>query len=166
MTISLIAAVSENGVIGRGNALPWHLSSDLKRFKRLTTGHPVIMGRKTFESIGRPLPNRRTIVVTRDVSFNGGEFTVANSFEEALELTRGEEEVFVIGGEEVFRRALPLADRLYLTVVHAEVSGDATFPPLEAAEWTLVQAERHTAGQQDDYDHTFQVWERGPRHTN
>ncbi len=135
MTLSLIVAVAENGVIGRANQLPWRLPEDLQRFRRITTGHPVIMGRKTFESIGRPLPGRTNIVVSRTGVFPG---TVsAHSLEEALtEASRasGAGEIFVIGGGEIYRAALPLATRIHLTRVHSSVEGDATFPEL-GTEW-------------------------------
>jgi dihydrofolate reductase len=118
MTVALIAAKAENGVIGREGELPWHLPADLKHFKALTTGHAIVMGRKTFESIGRLLPDRRTVIVTRNPNYQQEGATVVRRFEDAV--TLGEtEDIFVIGGAEIFRRSLPLADRLYLTVVHA-----------------------------------------------
>src|SRR5262245_37513826 len=129
MRISLIAAMAENGVIGRGGQLPWRLEADLARFKQLTMGHTVIMGRKTWESIGRPLPGRRMIVVTRQGRYAADGIEVAGNLEAALEAARvaGEEEAFIIGGAEVYRQALPLADRLYMTLVLAEIEGDTKF---------------------------------------
>lgn len=141
MTLSLIVAVSENGVIGRANRLPWRLPEDLQRFRRLTTGHPVIMGRKTFESIGKPLPGRTSIVVSRTERFPGT--ITARSLDEALEEAArapGADATFVIGGGEVYREALPLAARIHLTRVHARVDGDATFPEL-GKEWVEVGRE-------------------------
>jgi dihydrofolate reductase len=120
--ISIIVAVAENWVIGGNNQLLWHISEDLKRFKSLTSGHSIIMGRKTFESIGRPLPNRKNV----------------NSLNEALEITEGEDEVFVVGGGELYRQALPLAKKIYLTKVHKNFEGDTTFPAINFNEWNLV----------------------------
>lgn len=129
--ISILVAVSKNGVIGKDGKLPWHISEDLKRFKALTTGHPIIMGRKTWESIGsKPLPNRTNIIITRDKKFKamGGE--VAHSVEEAIELAKKmeKEEIFFIGGGEIYKLVLPLTDRIYLTLVEEEVNGDTFFP--------------------------------------
>lgn len=125
--ISIIVAVARNGVIGGGNTLLWHISEDLKRFKALTTGHPVVMGRKTFESLGRPLPNRTNVVVTRQhIEIPG--CTVAGSLEEALALFPAQEEVFVTGGGQIYAQALPLADRIYLTTVMRDYEGDTRFP--------------------------------------
>jgi dihydrofolate reductase len=143
--ISLIAALAENGVIGRDNALPWRLPADLARFRRLTLGKPVIMGRKTYESIGRPLPQRRNIVLSRqDLALPEGAVR-ADGPAAALELADGAAETMVIGGAEIYRLFLPLARRLYLTRVHAEIEGDTRFPPLPAAEWREVACERHDA---------------------
>ena len=135
MILSCIAAVAENGVIGKDNELPWRLSEDLKRFKKLTVGHAVIMGRKTFESIGRPLPNRTSIVITRGAEYEAAGAVVVHSIEEAIRQARrteqtaeGAREAFVIGGEAIFREALPWCARLYLTRVHTEAAGDVRFP--------------------------------------
>ncbi len=129
-TVSIIAAVSQNGVIGKDGGLPWKISADLKRFKEITTGHPVIMGRKTFESIGRPLPGRTNIIVTRDGSYQAEGCLVVTSLEKALQEAKQaeSEEIFIIGGGEIYTQALPLADTLYLTLINAEVKGDAFFP--------------------------------------
>jgi len=163
MTLAVIAAVARNGVIGRTGALPWHLSADLKRFKSLTTGHPIIMGRKTYASIGRPLPNRRSLVVTRDRSFRAEGVEVVHGLEEALEATRHADQRFVIGGAAIFTEALPLATELYLTRVHADVDGDVFFPAFDASEWELVEEERHAADEKNDYAMTFQVYRRRGR---
>src|SRR5688572_24314058 len=141
MRISLIVAMAENRVIGRNNQLPWHLPADLKHFKSLTTGHSVIMGRKTFESMGKPLPNRRNIVITRQANFRADGVDTAHSLEEAISLAKGDAEIFVIGGAEVFRDALNGADRLYLTLIHATIEGDVFFPEVDWSEWTLIEAE-------------------------
>jgi dihydrofolate reductase len=167
MILSLVAAVAENGVIGRDGRLPWRLSADLRRFRALTTGHPIIMGRRTWDSIGRPLPGRTSIVVTRQTRFDTPhpEVHIVHSFDEALEAATkapgGESQSFVIGGAEVYAAALPYATRLYLTRVLAEVEGDARFPPLDWLEWTLMTTENHPADAKNEYAHSFEVYERG-----
>lgn len=160
MKISLILAMADNRVIGRDGDLPWHLPADLARFKKLTVGHTIVMGRKTFESIGRPLPRRRSVVVSRDPGYRAEGAEVAGSLEEALELTAGDGEVFVIGGAAVFAEALPRADRLYLTRVHAEVEGDVVCPPLDDGSWRMVGEERHEADERHAHPFTFQVYDR------
>ncbi|WP_142848069.1 dihydrofolate reductase [Telmatospirillum sp. J64-1] len=148
--LSLIVAAAENGVIGRGNQLPWHLPGDLKWFKAKTLGKPVVMGRKTFQSIGKPLPGRPNIVVTRDRSFAAEGITVAHSLQDGLHqaesLLDGGDEVMVIGGAEIFRECLPLARRLYLTEVHAEVEGDVYLPEIDRGQWRETFRERHDDG--------------------
>ncbi|MBX6393717.1 MAG: dihydrofolate reductase, partial [Burkholderiales bacterium] len=129
--ISLLVAVSDNGLIGRDNQLPWHLPADLKRFKRLSLGKPVLMGRKTWESLGRPLPERRNIVITRNRDYRAPGAEVTGSLEEAIRLAGDAEEIMVIGGAEIFRLALPLADRMYYTHVHTVMDGDTFFPPVD-----------------------------------
>lgn len=145
--VSLLAAAAANGVIGRDNAMPWHLPEDLAHFKRLTLGHPVIMGRRTYESIvaalGRPLPGRTNIVLTRQPGYAAPGCTVVGSLAAALEATREAREVFVIGGAEIYRLALPRADRVYLTRIDAAFEGDAFFPPLDPADWREVGREDH-----------------------
>lgn len=168
MSVSLVVAMSENGVIGRDNALPWHLPADLKYFKALTTGHVVIMGRKTFESIGsKPLPGRPTVVVTRDMNFSAGAAVrVAHGFDDALSAARamahgvGNDEIFVLGGSQIFRAALPVADRLYVTLVHAQVEGDVLFPEFDASQWTLMRDERREADEKNVYAMSFRLYER------
>ena len=165
MRISLIVAMAENRVIGRDGRLPWHLPKDLKRFKKLTVGHPMVMGRKTFESIGRPLPKRRSLVLSRDPAYRPPGAEVAASLPEALARLAADEEAFVIGGARVFAEALPLAERLYLTLVHAEVAGDVRFPEIDAAAWKLLASERHTADDRHAYDFSFLCYEpRSSRH--
>ncbi len=159
MKLSLIVAMAENGVIGRDGALPWHLPADLRRFKTLTMGHSMVMGRKTFESIGRVLPGRRSIVVSRDPEWRAEGAWTAPSLEAALALTATEAEVFVIGGAEIFRQALPRADRLYLTRVLAEVEGDVYFPELDASEWRLVSREEIAADEKNLYPTSFEILE-------
>jgi dihydrofolate reductase len=164
MRISIIVAVAENGVIGRNGKLPWHLSDDLRRFKKLTMGHTLIMGRRTWESIGRLLPGRRMIVVSRQAGYCAGTLGVstAASLEIALHMTAdaGDDEVFIIGGAELYRAALPLADRLYLTRVHAEVAGDTLFPLTELRGWRCIQSEHHDKDAANDFSFSFEVYER------
>jgi dihydrofolate reductase len=146
MRISLIVAMAQNGVIGRDNQLIWHLPNDLKQFKRLTTGHPIIMGRKTFESIGKPLPNRTSIVVTRSKNWTFEGVVVVNSVEEALVVARqtGTDEVFVIGGAEIYRLTLPIANKIYLTEVKADFEGDAHFVIPNIEDWEEISRIAHS----------------------
>lgn len=160
MTVSLLVAMAENRVIGRDGDLPWHLPTDLKRFKRLTTGHAIVMGRRTWESIGRPLPKRRSIVVSRRPGYEAAGAEVASGLEEALALAADDDEVFVIGGAELFAAALDRADRLYLTRVHAEVEGDVRMPPFDDGSWELVAEESHGGDERHAYSFTFETYER------
>ncbi len=168
MRISIIAAVATNGVIGRGGKLPWHLSTDLKRFKRLTMGHTIIMGRKTWESIGRPLPGRTTVVVTHQSEYRVADENVriAANLDEALQIaeTAEDDEAFIVGGAEIDRQALPRADRLYFTEVAADVDGDAYFPlnfdSFDWDEWVHVETEAHEADAENDYAFVFVTLER------
>jgi dihydrofolate reductase len=164
MTISLIVAMSRNQVIGRDNALPWRLPADLARFKRLTMGHPLIAGRKTWEAIGRALPGREMIVVTRQPGYAAEGARVARSLDEALELAAGgraaDDEVFVGGGAEIYRQALPRAHRLYLTLLHEDIPGDTRFPPWDESEWRLVSREDHAADEKNPYPYSFLLYER------
>ncbi|TDG16049.1 dihydrofolate reductase [Seongchinamella unica] len=166
MQLAVIVAAAENGVIGRNNALPWHLPEDLKYFKRVTLGKPVVMGRKTFESIGRPLPGRTNIVITRKESWSAAGVKVVHSLDEALALAEeiavidGATELMVIGGAEIYRAALPRADRLYFTEVHAEVEGDALLPDIDWSTWTEVSRERFAASEANPYPYSFAVYER------
>ena len=154
--IVLVAAIADNGVIGRDNALPWRLSSDLKRFRALTTGKPVVMGRKTYVSIGKPLPNRTNIVVTRDPAFAAPGVVTSPSLDAALEtargdaLRRGADAIAVIGGTEIFKQAMPLADRLEITHVHSNPQGDTFMPPIDQAIWRPTERSEHAAGPRDD----------------
>jgi dihydrofolate reductase len=168
--LAIIVAVAENGVIGRDNGLPWRLSGDLQYFKRVTMGKPVIMGRKTYESIGRPLPGRRNIVITRNPSFQADGIDVVPSLDAALALAgsaaaaEGVEETVVIGGAEIYRAALPLADRLYITEVHASVEGDTLLPEIDWDQWRESSREVHAADPESaDLDYSFVRYERaGP----
>lgn len=160
MRIALIAALARNGVIGRDNQLPWRLSADLQHFKSLTMGKPIVMGRKTWTSLGRPLPGRRNIVVTRDRAFQCDGCIVTHSIDAALAAAAGSEEVMIIGGAELYAQTLPRADRLYLTEVMAEVEGDAHFPAIAAADWIEVGREHCMADAKNDYACDFIVLDR------
>lgn len=158
--ISVIAAVARGGVIGGENRLLWHISEDLRRFKAITSGHPVVMGRKTWESLGRPLPGRRNVVVTRQSSYRPAGAETVGSLAEAVALFPPEEEVFVIGGAQIYGEALPAADRFYLTRVHRAYEGDTRFPEWDAAEWRLVGSESFPCGERYEYPFTFETYER------
>jgi len=133
--ISLIVAMTRNRVIGQGGRMPWHLPADLRHFRKLTMGKPIVMGRKTFESIGKALPGRRNIVVTRQQNYQARDCLVVDSLERALTDNRDSREVMIIGGAEIYSEALPRADRIYLTLIECELDGDATFPELDRCQW-------------------------------
>ena len=152
--------MAENRVIGRNNALPWHLPADLKRFKALTMGHAVMLGRKTFDAIGRVLPGRRWVVLTRDAGWRRDGVEVVHSLEEALAALAGEAEVFVAGGTEIYAQALGRADRLYVTVIHADVEGDARFPAIDPSRWRPVEDERHAGDERNAFGYSFRRYER------
>ncbi len=166
--VALIAAVARNGVIGAGDALPWRLSSDLKRFKALTMGKPLIMGRKTFQSIGRPLPGREIIVVTRDEGFAPEGVEVARDIESALGLAEtkaraaGVDEIIVAGGGEIYAQTIARAGRLYITEVDLAPEGDAHFPPIDPALWREVKREPGLRGPRDEADFAFVEYRRAP----
>ena len=157
--VSLIVAMAHNRVIGHDGRLPWRLPADQQRFKALTMGHHIIMGRKTWESIGRALPGRTSVVVTRNKTYTAAGATVVGSLSDALRLARGDPEAFVVGGGELYREALPLAERIYLTELEDDYPGDAFFPPLTQAEWCVVQREEHPA-QSAEPAWNFVVYER------
>jgi len=159
--ITLIAAVAENKVLGKDNAIIWHLPDDFKHFKALTSHHYIIMGRKTFESFPKPLPNRTHVIITRQSDYVVPEHcVVVHSLDEALELTKKEDEVFVIGGGEIYTLALPKADKLELTQVHASFDGDAFFPEFSTSDWHLVKEDYHPKDEKHAYDFTFQTYSR------
>ena len=162
MMLSLIVAADEGNVIGGQNRLLWRLPDDLAHFRGLTRGHAIIMGRKTYASIGRVLPERRNIIITRQASVTVPGAEVVHSLEEALTLAAStdDEEVFIIGGGEIYRQALPLAERIYLTRVHARMEGDIVFPELRKGEWREVSREEHPADASHEYAFTFLVYER------
>ena len=158
--IAIVVAMAENRVIGRENRLPWHLPADLRHFKQLTLGKPVLMGRRTHESIGRPLPGRTNIVVTCDRSYTAPGCVVAHSLESALEAAAGGAEAMVIGGTELYRQLLPRADRIYLTLVHAEFVGDAFFPELAAGEWREAERTDRAPDEKNRWPYSFVRLER------
>jgi dihydrofolate reductase len=158
--ISLIVAASTNAVIGVGGELPWHLSDDLKRFKALTMGKPIVMGRKTYESIGRPLPGRQNIVITTQTGFSAPGCDVVASPDAAIAIAGDAAEIMVIGGGEIYRLFLPLAERVYLTRVHVDVEGDAFFPQLDPSSWREAARESQVASDANDYDLTYLVYSR------
>lgn len=164
MKIALVVAVSQNNVIGRDNQLPWHLPEDLQYFKSVTMGKPILMGRKTFDSIGRPLPGRKNIVITRDLEWDAEGVEVVYSVDDALAAgadacaVANSDEIMIIGGAQIYRDCLPIADRLYLTRVEAEIEGDAFFPDIDIKQWQKI-AEK-TPKEIDKYSYCFQVLER------
>jgi len=158
--ICLIAAMAANRVIGRDNALPWRLSADLKRFKALTMGHPVLMGRKTHESIGKPLPGRRNLVITRNRAYAAPGCEVVHSLDQALAACADAQHVYVIGGAELYREALALAQSLELTEIHAEFEGDAWFPQIDPGQWREAAREVHAGGADVPYRYDFVRYER------
>ncbi len=161
MIVTLVVGVSTNGVIGRDGGLPWRLSTDLKRFKETTMGKPIIMGRKTWEGLPRrPLPGRRNIVITRDPDYRAEEGEVVFSLAEAIGLVEGEAEVCVIGGGQIFDEAMPIADRLDVTHVLAEIDGDTFFPPIDPEMWHAVSVQDIPAGEKDNYATRHVVYER------
>ena len=157
--ISIIVAVAQNGVIGDKNALLWHISEDMRFFKRTTSGHPVIMGRKTYESLGRPLPNRTNVVISRTIGEIEG-CTVVCSLEEAVAMFSAEEEVFVIGGAQIYALALNVADRLYLTRVGYDYEGDTSFPEWDESKWHLTSCEAYAHGEKYPHPFAFEIYDR------
>jgi dihydrofolate reductase len=158
--VSIIAAVAENGVIGIHNSLPWRLPADLRRVKALTTGHHIIMGRKNYESLGKPLPNRVNVVVTRNRSYHAPGCTVVHSLADGLTAARGDTEAFIFGGAELYAQALDIADRMYLTLVHAEVPGDTFFPQFDRSKWIETESVRYEADAHHAYPFSFVKLER------
>ena len=160
MNVSLIVAVSENGIIGQKGQLPWRLSHDLRRFKRLTMGHHLVMGRRTYESIGRPLPGRTSVVISRNPQFRAADCLVARDLAGAFEMAREDSEVFVIGGRQIYELALPHVSRLYWTQVHARVEGDTSFPSIDWEQWELVEQESIAADDRNEFASTFRLYQR------
>jgi dihydrofolate reductase len=162
MRVSMIVAVSSNGVIGRDGGLPWYLPGDLRHFKRTTMGHHLIIGRRTWEELGKPLPGRTMVVVTRSRRFVAEGATIVGSLERALETAAADDEPFIGGGAQIYRVALArdLVDRIYLTRIHAEVEGDTFLPEIDFDEWDLVSEERHEADEKNEFPYSFLVYER------
>ena len=163
MTISIMAALATNNVIGRDNTLPWHMPADLKRLKTTTMGHHVLMGRKTFEDVGKPLPGRVTVVITRDPHFAAEGVAIARSVDEAISKAEaaGDDEIFILGGAEIFRQTIHRADRMYLTRIHAEPEGDTFFPEFDDVnEWRLVDAEHFEPDERNAHPYSFLTYQR------
>lgn len=154
--ITLVVAMADNGIIGKDGDLPWHLPDDLKHFKAVTLGKPVIMGRRTWAEVGRPLPGRRNIVITRQADFEAPGAEVVNSLEAALALVADQPEVMVIGGGQIYSEAMPRAQQIWRTLVHAEVAGDTHFPQTDWAAWTVAESHDHPADERHAYAMTFQ----------
>ena len=155
--IKIIVATSNNRVIGDSNKLIWNLPSDLRRFKEITTGHPIVMGRKTYESIGRPLPNRRNVIITKDTNYVVDNCEVVNSIEEALLLTNND--CFIIGGGEIYKQTLPLASQVFLTLIDEEFQGDTYFPELDKS-WFLSKEEKFQSDEKNPHNYSFIVYEK------
>ena len=160
MTISLVAAMDRKRVIGKDNALPWSMPADLKHFRDLTRGRPVIIGRKTYESIGHPLPNRTNIILTRDPAWQAEDCTTAHTAREAIAAAGTTPEIMVLGGEQIFRMFLPIANTMYLTLIDAEFPGDAVFPEWSADEWREIAREEHSADTANPHPYTFLTLQR------
>ncbi len=155
--IKIIVAISKNRIIGDSNKLIWNLPADLKRFKDITTGHPIVMGRKTYESIGRPLPNRRNIIITRDQNYTIDGCEVVNSIEEALLLTGND--CFIIGGGEIYRQSLNIVDRIYMTVIDEDFYGDTSFPELPS-HWCVSKQEDFLSDEVNTHNHSFLIYDK------
>jgi dihydrofolate reductase len=160
MNLAIIVATDEQGLIGRDNDLPWRLSADLQYFRRITMGKPIIMGRNTHESIGRPLPGRQNIVISSQADYQAQGCDVVHSLDEALALCQDQQEVMVMGGASLYRQTLPLVDTLYLTLVHAQLEGDTWFPDWQTDEWQLVSREDHPADDKNEFDYSFIQYQR------
>lgn len=160
MIVSVVVAIAENNAIGKDNQLLWHLPADLKHFKEITTGHTIIMGRKTYDSIGKPLPNRRNIVITRTQGLQIPGTEVKGNIEDALALCKGEEEVFIIGGAELYRSTMNIIDRIYLTRVHEHYAADAFFPEIDFSRWEETNVEKHLPDEKNRVAYTFSTLSR------
>jgi dihydrofolate reductase len=160
MTIALVVAISENNAIGKDNQLLWHLPADLKHFKTITTGHTIIMGRKTYDSIGKPLPNRRNIVVSRNTALTIAGAEVVHSLADALQICEHEDEVHIIGGAELFNQSIDLANKIYLTRVHQTYEADTYFPEIDSSEWEESNLEQHLPDEKNTVAYTFSTLKR------
>jgi len=153
--ITIIAAIANNNALGKDNQLIWHLPADLKRFKKVTLGHHIIMGRKTFESLGKPLPNRTTIIITRNLDYTAKNCIIVNSLNDAIKVAQADENPFILGGAEIYKQALDIADVLDLTLVHHEFEADAFFPKIDFTIWREVSREGFKKDDQNKYDYSF-----------
>jgi dihydrofolate reductase len=160
MIISFVVAMGKNKVIGKNNSLPWNMPADMKHFKDLTMGKPIIMGRKTFESIGKALPNRTNIIITRDPEYKAEDCVVVHSVDQAIGAAGNAEEVMVIGGSQIYKEFLPKVNRMYLTIVEADFEGDVSFPEYDIKEWKEVAYEEHEKDAENAYDYVFITLER------
>lgn len=160
MRVAIIVAMGKNRVIGKENLLPWHLPADLKHFKELTTGHPIIMGRKTYESIGKPLPNRKNIIVTRQSGFHAEGCSIANSLQQAIALAEPAEQSFIIGGATIYQQAMDLSDTMYITLVDADIEGDAFFPEWDQNNWRETDRSDHEPDEKNKYNYSFRTLKR------
>lgn len=160
MIVTMVVAIGENNAIGKNNELLWYLPKDLRHFKTITSGHTVIMGRKTFESVGKPLPKRRNIIITRNTEFAVEGAEVVHTIEDALELCKADEEVFIIGGAEIYKMAMKHTDKIYLTVVHENFEADAFFPEIDWNLWVETAAEKHLPDEKNNLSFTFSTLER------
>ena len=158
--ITIIAAIANNNALGLNNKLIWYLPEDLKRFKRVTTGHHVIMGRKTFESLGKPLPNRTTIIITRNKNYKANNCIIVNSLDEALENAKQDKNPYILGGAEIYSLAMPIANKLDLTIVHHEFEADAFFPEIDTSIWKEKSRENFKADEMNKYDYSFVSYEK------
>ena len=160
--VTLIAAISKNNALGKDNDLIWHLPADLQRFKKVTSGHHILMGRNTFESIGKPLPNRTTIIITRNTNYFKDGCLIANSLEDAIELAKEDQEIFIIGGAQIYKQALEkdLVDKLDITIVHEEFEADAFFPEIHSSIWKEIAREDFKADEKNKYDYSFVSYKR------
>jgi dihydrofolate reductase len=160
MVISILVAIADNNVIGKDNKLVWNLPADLRLFKNLTMGHTIVMGRKTFDSIGKPLPGRKSIIITRQKDYKVEGCVVVNSLEEAMQKIENEDEVFIIGGAQIFELAMELADRVYLTKIDNAFEGDTFFPEIHSDQWVLTKNESFLPDEKNVYSYTFKIYNR------
>lgn len=158
--LTIIAAVAKNNALGKNNQLIWHLPADLKRFKKITSGHHVIMGRKTFESLGKPLPNRTTIIITRNTNFKAAGCIIVNSLTEAVKIAAIDENPFILGGAEIYKQAMDVADILDLTIVHKEFDADVFFPEIDPTIWKETSREDLKADDKNKYDYSFVTFKK------
>ena len=158
--LSIIVAMSENHVIGLNGDMPWRMSDDLRRFKTITMGHHILMGRKTYDSIGRPLPGRTSVVISRTATYDDPNIRIVRSLDAGIEIASGDSEIFITGGAQIFALSLPIVNRIYLTQLHCDLEGDTHFPDVDWSQWQLLEDEPHTADHRNQYDFSFQTYQR------